>query len=366
MKHVVIPGMLGARRGRWQIAAIVLLGVMAVAIAQPTTGEAQQQSFTYSGQATVVRAQVLNLPAIVLSDTGPIPPEGGAEEASLLEVTVSESDTGGALALNAELLHASTVGQGDRSSADASVASVDLTVSGNSIAADFLQARAVALCDASQPLLSGSSEIARLRINDFEIAVGMEPNQRIDLPNGYVIVNEQSSTAGDHAGAITVNALHVVTFDLAGNPLADVVVASAHADITCPVPPPCPNPNDFVTGGGWITGTPSRARANFGIAGGIRNGAFWGHLMYIDHGSRLKVKGTSVTAYEIVGDPETSTVRLIRGTAEINGAAGTYELVVADHGEPGRGDTFDLSLSNGYRAAALLDGGNIQLHDPCK
>ncbi|MGH7455465.1 MAG: post-COAP-1 domain-containing protein, partial [bacterium] len=77
----------------------------------------------------------------------------------------------------------------------------------------------------------------------------------------------------------------------------------------------------------------------------------------------LKVKETSVTAYEVVNP----TTRRIKGTAEINGQGGfTYEVIVADNGEPGRDDTFVLNLSNGYNASGNLGGGNIQLHKPCQ
>jgi hypothetical protein len=48
--------------------------------------------------------------------------------------------------------------------------------------------------------------------------------------------------------------------------------------------------DDFVTGGGWIVGTPSGGKANFGVHGGIRNGRLWGGLNYIDHKDRLHVK----------------------------------------------------------------------------
>ena len=117
-------------------------------------------------------------------------------------------------------------------------------------------------------------------------------------------------------------------------------------------------PCDFVTGGGWITSTPSGARANFAVAGGD-NG--WGHLLYIDHGTGTRVKGTGVTKYVVTGE----TSRHIEGTAEINGGNGTYAADVADNGEPGRGrDIFTLTLSTGYTAGGAIEGGNIQLH--CK
>ena len=114
-----------------------------------------------------------------------------------------------------------------------------------------------------------------------------------------------------------------------------------------------------MTGGGWITQTPSGARANFAVAGGIKNGGFWGHLTYIDHGNPgMKVKGTGVTAYVVTG----TTSRHIEGTTD---AGATYTADVSDGGEPGRGvDTFVLKLSNGYSAGGPIAGGNIKLH--CK
>src|SRR3989442_6685303 len=68
-------------------------------------------------------------------------------------------------------------------------------------------------------------------------------------------------------------------------------------------------PSDFVTGGGWIVGTPSGAKGNFGVGGGVKNGAFWGHLNYLDHGSGLHVKATSITGYAFVDDPTRANFR---------------------------------------------------------
>lgn len=317
---------------------------------RPALALSSDQAVSYSGQATVVQATLLGV-TTNLADTGPLPASGGANEASLL----TENIPG---VLNVQVLHASTVGQGDRSRSEASVADLSLTVGGNSIAADFLTARAMAVCAPQGPSLSGSSEIAGLVINGAAIFVTGEPNQTIFLPNGRVVINEQSRSSNDKTGDITVNALHVVV-----DGTADVTISSAHADITCRGKPVCEG-GDFVTGGGWITGTPSGAKGTFGVAGGIKNGAFWGHLTYIDHGPNgPKVKGTGVTAYVIVD----ATTRRIEGSAEINGQSGfTYTVIVADNGEPGRNDTFTLNLSNGYTASGSLGGGNIQLHRPCQ
>ena len=329
-------------------------------IVADATAPSATQATGYSGRATEVQATVLGLP-LMLVDAGPLEPTGGAKDASLLNASVPGL-------LTAEVLDAETVGQGNASRSEASVAELTLTVAGNTISADFLQARATAMCTDNGATASGSSDITELTVNGQTVAISGMPNQTVTLPTGLgkVIINEQ--TPGP--GGITVNALHVIV-----DGVADVVISSAHADITCqPAPPPPPPPGctpaDFITGGGWITSTPSGAKANFGVGGGIKQGAVWGHLTYIDHGSNgLRVKGTGVTSYQSP-DPTKPTMRHISGTAEMNGQSGyTYEIDVADNGEPGSNDTFAIQLLDGarsiiYRAGGLLGGGNIQLHAP--
>jgi len=318
-------------------------------------------STTFSGDATVLRATVLGLGPIVVGEAGPVPEAGGAEEFSLL--SVSRDQTGGLL--SAEAVHATVVAQGNSSNAEASVASASLTVAGNAIHADLLRAQAEATCDGTgQASASGSSEVAGLVIIGQSITVTGQPNQTVDLRGLHIVINEQSGSASGNQSNITVNALHVTAFDpLSGETLADVIISSAHADISCGA---CGAPvGDFVTGGGWITGM-SGDRANFGVAGGIKNDGLWGHLTYIDHGQGgVKVKGTSVTSYEVIGP----TSRRIKGMADVDGGGSVeYTVEVTDAGEPGRDDTFSIMLSNGYSASGTLAGGNIQLHakpGPC-
>lgn len=359
MKRIVFPA----------LAAFLLVScekpIEPVALAPDALTSSTAQT-TFSGQATVLKAvaQVPNAPpiTITLGDTGPLPESGGARESSLL--TVSPNQTGGIL--GAEVVHAATVGQGQSSRSEASVAEANLTVAGNSIRAGLLQSRAQATCDGSGAAsASGSSEIVGLVINGQAIVVSGQPNQTVVLPlgSGRVVLNEQSSSTSGGKADITVNALHVTVFDPSGGaPLADVVISSAHADIRCAG---CPSSvGDFVTGGGWIT--PSGAKANFGVAGGRKNGALWGHLTYIDHGpGGPKVRGTEVTGYSGTG-----LSRHIEGTAEVNGVSGfTYQVDVTDNGEPGRDDVFSITLQSSdgtrvYSASGKLGGGNIQLHGP--
>lgn len=132
-----------------------------------------------------------------------------------------------------------------------------------------------------------------------------------------------------------------------------------------PVTPPPPECEDFLTGGGWITGTPSGDFANFGVGGGVKNGELWGHLNYIDHATGMHVKATAVTGYFFVDDDPNC--RIIDYEVDIDGEPGTAEVLVCDNGEPGADDTFTIFLSNGYEAGGDLaaehaGGGNIQLH----
>src|SRR3989449_4310768 len=249
---------------------------------RPAFSATAASAITYSGRATVVQAGVLGQ-QINLGDTGPLPPEGGAQEKSLLDATVPGL-------LSVVVLHASTVGEGNHSRSEASVAQLDRAAGGNTISAGFLMARAEARCTDGGATTSGSSELAELTINNASAVVSGQPNQPIFLPTGAgrVVINEQPTAP---PGDITVNALHVVV-----NGVADVVVSSAHADIGCPqpLPPPPPSCPDFVTGGGGVIGTPSGAKGNFSVAGGVKNGALWGHLRYLDHGGGPKVERTGV------------------------------------------------------------------------
>ena len=187
-----------------------LAGVLADASAPPSS-----QATSYSGRATVLQARVLDLSPVVLADAGPLPPSGGAEDASLLNASVPGL-------LTAEVLHASTVGQGNASRSEVSVAELSLTVAGNTISAGLLQARAAAVCGDGGATATGSSDIAALSVNGQTVTVSGEPNQRVPLLVGEVIINEQTSNG---AGDITVNALHIKVPGA-----ADVIVSSAHAD----------------------------------------------------------------------------------------------------------------------------------------
>lgn len=199
-------------------------------------------------------------------------------------------------------------------------------------------------------------------MNGETIPITGQPNQDVRLPNDTrLIINEQLTDSVRGSADIQLTALHFWACDIEGR------VGQIHSGITVNGTPPPPEDHTCgkLTGGGWITGTPSGAKGTFGISGGIRRGEFWGHLNYIDHGTGLQVKSTAVTGFDL--DPANANGRIITYNVTINGTPGTARVRVVDNGEPGRDDIFDLTLSTGYHAAGDLGGarpggGNIQLH----
>jgi hypothetical protein len=176
---------------------------------------------------------------------------------------------------------------------------------------------------------------------------------------GETTGNTTGSTTGNTTGSTTGS----TTGNTTGNTTGDCPCATTGGGGTTgggnPPPSEC---DDFVTGGGWIVGTPSGAKANFGVRGGNRHG-LWGGLNYLDHSTRMHVKSTGVTGYSKLSDVG----RQINYNVTINGESGTAVVKVYDNGEPGRDDTFSIQLSNGYSASGSLGGsrpggGNLQLH----
>ncbi len=331
-------------------------------------------STSFQGQATAVSGFALGS-SLTFVNTGTLLVSGGAQEASSL----GASSAG---VFSAGDLHTATIGQANVVTTEASVADVWVNSSsfffaGGSITADFVMSRATATCAAIGATVIGVVEVDGLVIDGQSIVVTGQANQVAFVDGNVVIINEQ--VVG--AGFITVNALHVMTS--AG---ASLIFASSTAGITCGSVPSSPSTCDFVTGGGWIVGA-SGAKANFGVAGGIKDGAFWGHLNYIDHHDGMHVKQTAVTGY--AEDPNDPNCRYICYDVTVNDAPAYYAVVhVCDNGEPGRNDIFEIKLYTTppptppppacwqrtdtpfYSAGGDLGGnhpggGNIQLHHDC-
>lgn len=208
---------------RWSLSAVA--AILAGLLAWPAAGTAQilgditgilpgtdpSSSESVTGRAQVVKSTVLGV-TTVLADTGALTGTTDARDAALITGSIPS-------VLNGEVLHAVTIGWPDQVASEASLADVGLTVGGTRISADFLMARAFSSSTASDV---GSSTIGNLKINGMPVWVSGSPNQRIWIPGGQVVLNEQTVSA---AGT-TVNALHATVLGV-----ADVVVASATAGI---------------------------------------------------------------------------------------------------------------------------------------
>jgi hypothetical protein len=338
----------------WRAAMSILC--CATLVSLPLTGTYAQQTTvaatTYSGEAAAFRASVLGLTDSI-ADTGSLSASGGARQASTLSFGLPGLGT-------AETAHATVIGHGNSTESEASMANFRLTIGADTIGSSFLMARVVARCTPKGVSVGMDPTIVGLHVNGQPMTVTTQPNYTVPLPDGKIIFNEQAKSSTHTSGKINVSAMHVVI-----NGVADILVASANAGISCPAQPPCDGDDDFITGGGFITGTPSGAEASFGVAGGVEvNGRLFGHLEYIDHGGNgVKVHGTSVTRFTVLSTTE----REIEGTAEVNGKAGfTYHVIVSDADPDPGTDFFSIELSDGYHASGNLVCGRTEIHKPCK
>jgi hypothetical protein len=307
------------------------------------------EALSFGGQAT--GAQVTAAGITIRAATGQLPPTGGEVDASMISGDIPGSATGGAVTLAAGTLHSVAVGL-DATDAEASLANVDLSVSSNTITADFLMARSSASCGTG-PTVAGSSQLPNLVINGQPITVTGSPNQSVSLPNGTAVINDQMSAVGGTTGELKVVALHVTTIDpVTGQVLADVQLAIADALIDCQ--PGSGPTGSFVNGGGWIP--VAGGKGTFGVVGGTQpDGTPAGHLVYIDHGvGSLTVQSTSITSGGCT----------IQGSGTSNFGPVNFIVTVTDAGEPGTSDTFSITVSGAisYSAAGRLGGGNIQAH----
>ena len=317
----------------------IILGVTAAIFIVPTL-PAFAWGTSYSGRSigVSVSSPIANL---ALADTGPLPSQGGEIDATVLHVN-NQLVTG-------DVLLSVTMGFDD--TAQSTAATSDITLlpgSQNQITADLVRADSQATCSGA----TGSSEIANLKIAGQSVTVTGSPNQSVSVPGVFTLVINEQTSSSDGTNNITVNAL-----DLKLASGSQVIVSSAHSDITCATTQTVTK--DFMTGGGYII--VNNDHGNFGFVAGLKPGqsTVSGQLNYMDHGTGMHVKSIDIKSYSGSGN-----TRTFSGDAQINGVSGyTFTVTATDNGNPGAGkDMFSIQLSNGYSASGVLAGGNIMLH----
>ena len=129
----------------------------------------------------------------------------------------------------------------------------------------------------------------------------------------------------------------------------------------------------------WVLEELDEARlnmANFGAHGGCKNGQFWGHVNYVDHGGfagQVPYHMDSILITGYLTPVQGSNIRDICGAARTNAAEPQpvrFRVRLVDNGEPGIADLFGIRLSNTYDLTPRPlnngqgGGGNVQLHEP--
>jgi hypothetical protein len=310
----------------------------------------------FSGRATAVTAKVLGINLPPLADTGYFEAEEFLPPTQCTEQGIAVDR----LSVEAEILCASTRGQGDHSFSSAHVAGLEANVAGVPVTATVLSSQASARCSAFAPVVAGTADLADARVGP--IAIDPDPlvtprNQPIPIPGvpgAYFIVGERTTTSNGNYSDITFTALRVVVPGPVPGTDTDVSFARVHADVRCQGQPVCPEPR-FVTGGGFLSG-----KRHFVIA--FREGDLdWGHLKYSDKAAGVRITAdkpfTSADVYEW---PNSDGAGTLTGRTT-SGAPFRSEII--DAGEPGREDWFTLDVAG---AAGYLEGGNLQVHKPCR
>ena len=311
----------------------------------------------FSELSTALQGKVLGIAVSPVGDTGYFEADSfGPPTQCLLDEGIAVDR----LSANATILCGSTRGGGDQTSSDAHVAALEADVAGIPVKATLLRSETQAECSALAPVLGGQAQVLEAEVGSVKIdadsAVPTPRNQPVPIPGvpgAYFIVGERTTKYNGNYGAITLTALRVVVPGLLPGTDTDVSFARAHADVRCQGQPACPQPA-FVTGGGFLSG-----KRHFVIA--FRDGdPGWGHLMYSDQsaGTRIRADKPFATAgVSSAGGKDGS--GMLTGT--FNGDPFSAEII--DNGEPGRDDWFSLDIA---KAAGTLEGGNLQVHRPCR
>lgn len=196
--------------------AAIAVCLTALLVFSPLAGFAQAAT-SFSGEAVALKANALGI-SLSASDTGALPSSGGNLSTSLASVNVLGLAT-------ADLLKSTSSGSGTSSQSESQLANLNLL--GGLITARVVDSNSSATCSGSTASTSGTAQIVNLMAAGQSIVVS-NPNVAVSLPGGIsLVVNEQTNSSGGNSGSITVNALHVT------GPSIDIVVASAHSDITC-------------------------------------------------------------------------------------------------------------------------------------
>lgn len=206
-----------------------------------------------------------------------------------------------------------------------------------------------------------STYVQNVTFNATVTSAGGTPTGTVTFRDGATVLATVPVDGSGHA-AYTTSSLFIGAHAITATYNGDAnFTGSASTALVQTVVPPLSTESVKVNGGGFITLT-TGGNGSFGLEGKVsKTDVASGNVEYQDHDAGLNIKSTTITAVAVTG-----THARMFGKATVNGS-GSFDFIVDvdDLGEPGAGvDKFQIQLSNGYTAgAALLSGGNIQVHN---
>jgi hypothetical protein len=195
----------------------------------PGLGSAQDFNLspTFSGHAFALQVTPWRGAPAALVETGPVPSQGGQRQNSM-------RDTPPIAGVDAHLLFAVTLGTGSRNHSQASLSFLTMKAGSHVVTAIYVGSEATATAEFLHVATRGKSTVQGLMVDGQAVTVTGEPNQTITLPDGYLVINEQTGSSNRRIGTLTVNALHLLV-DGEGS----VIAGSSTAEV---VSGPTPNP----------------------------------------------------------------------------------------------------------------------------
>ncbi len=169
------------------------------------------------GRAVALQVNPWNQNAVACGDTGSAVLNGGKHESSEVKATPAPG-------VSAQDLFAVTDAANGQNHSKASLNHLDITLGSHHITALEVQTEAVASGDVMAVPMHGKTTVKGLTIDGQAIAVTGEANQSVVLPDGYVLIDGQTTLGGEHFGTMTVVGLRVLV-----DGVGSVTVASSTA-----------------------------------------------------------------------------------------------------------------------------------------
>jgi hypothetical protein len=201
------------------------LGLLSCVVALAVkTVDAQEVSLspTFGGESFAFQLSLTGRDQLTLDDSGAVPTKGGLSQNSLWDPSPF-----GILGRGFYAMSDGTQGVNHSSS---TITFLDIMVCGHRLVTQDVAVNAFAKAEFLGVSSSGTTTIVQLELDDQRVTISAAPNQRIEFPGGYLLINEQQISGDGRANvAIKVNGLHLVVYGK-----ADMIVCSSRAEVTRP------------------------------------------------------------------------------------------------------------------------------------